>query len=97
LTQSALRGILTLPGFETYHIKTSPCRAQSNSLCELQNKHLIRHISAFAKDPSQFPQYLAAIAAGVNATLNLTLGIAPYYMLYGMNYRFPFETALTSN
>jgi hypothetical protein len=58
---------------------------------------MIRHVSAFAKDPSQFPQYLAAIAAGVNASVNITLGVAPYYVLYGMNYRFPFETALTSN
>jgi hypothetical protein len=88
---------LTSPSFETYHIKTSPYRAQTNSLAALQNKHMIRHLSAFAKDSSQFPQYLAAIAAGVNASVNITLGVAPYYMLYGMNYRFPFETALTSN
>jgi hypothetical protein len=88
---------LTLPGFETHHIKTSPYRAKVNSLAELQNKNLIRHISAYASDPSQFPQYLAAIAAGVNTSVNLTLGVAPYYVLYGKNFRFPFETALTSN
>jgi hypothetical protein len=88
---------LTLPGFEIYHIKTSPYRAQTNSLAALQNKHVIRFVSAYARDPSQFPQYLAAIAAGVNANVNLTLGVAPNYVLNGMNYRFPFETALTSN
>jgi hypothetical protein len=87
----------TLPGFETHHIKTSSYRAQSNSLAELSNKNLIQHISAYANDPSQFPQYLAAISAGVNASVNVTLGVAPFYVLYGMNYRFPFETALTSN
>jgi hypothetical protein len=66
-------------------------------LAELQNKNLIWHISAYASDPSQFPQYLAAIAAGVNTSVKLTLGVAPYYVLYGKNFRFPFETALTSN
>jgi hypothetical protein len=58
---------------------------------------LIRHIAAYASDPSQFPQYLAAITAEINGSVNLTTGIAPFYVLYGMNFRFPFETALTSN
>jgi hypothetical protein len=88
---------LTLPGFDTHHIKTSPYRARVNSPAELVNKHLIRHIAAYASDPSQFPQYLAAIAAGINGCVNLTTGIAPFFTLYGMNFRFPFETALTSN
>jgi hypothetical protein len=88
---------LTLPGFETHHIKASPYRAKINSLAELENKHWIRHIAAYASDPSQFPQYLAAIAAGINGSVNLKTGIAPFYVLYGMNFRFPFETALTSN
>jgi hypothetical protein len=88
---------LTLPGFDTHHIKTSPYRAKINSPAELVNKHLIRHIAAYASDPSQFPQYLAAIAAGINGCVNLTTGIAPFFTLYGMNFRFPFETALTSN
>jgi hypothetical protein len=88
---------LTLPGFDTHHIKTSPYRAKINSPAELVNKHLIRHIAAYASDPSQFPQYLSAIAAAVNGCVNLTTGVAPFYVLYGMNFRFPFETALTSN
>jgi hypothetical protein len=88
---------LTLPGFDTHHIKTSPYRARVNSPAELVNKHLIRHIAAYASDPSQFPQYLSAVAAGINGCVNLTTGIAPFFTLYGMNFRFPFETALTSN
>jgi hypothetical protein len=88
---------LTLPGFDTHHIKTSPYRAKINSPAELVNKHLIRHIAAYASDPSQFPQYLSAIAAAVNGCVNVTTGVAPFYVLYGMNFCFPFETALTSN
>jgi hypothetical protein len=41
---------LTSPGFETYHVKTSPYRAKTNSLAELQNKHVIKYVSAFARD-----------------------------------------------
>jgi hypothetical protein len=88
---------LKLPGFDTHHIKTSPYRPQTNSLSELTNKHLIRHLRAYCSDPKQFAQYLPAIAAAVNAIVIENLGVSPYFLLYGMNYRFPFETALTTN
>jgi hypothetical protein len=64
---------LTLPGFETHHIKTSPYRAQTNSLSELQNKHIVRHLRAYCLATSQFPQYLPAVAAAINTTVNTTI------------------------
>lgn len=78
---------LTLSGFETHHIKIAPYRAQTSSLYKLQNKHIIRHLRAYCRSPLQFPQYLPAIAAAVNTTTNITLGVAPSFVLYGMNYR----------
>jgi hypothetical protein len=71
--------------------------AQTSSLTEQQNKWIIRHLRAFCTDSSTFHQLLTAIAAAINATTNITLGVAPFFVLYGINYRFPFETALTSN
>jgi hypothetical protein len=58
---------------------------------------LICHFRAYCTATKQFSQYLPAIAAAANATVNETLGVSAYFILYGMNYRFPFETALTTN
>jgi hypothetical protein len=42
--------------------------------------------------------FLRAISAAINGNVNTALGTSPFFfILYGMNYRFPFETALTSN
>jgi hypothetical protein len=89
--------------FETFlkmpahHIKTSPYRPQTNSLSELQNKHIIRHLRAYCTDSTNFHEFLPAISAAINGNVNTALGTSPFFILYGMNYRFPFETALTSN
>jgi hypothetical protein len=46
---------------------------------------------------STFHQFLPAISAAIDGTTNVTLGVSPFLVLYGINYRFPFKTALTSN
>jgi hypothetical protein len=66
-------------------------------LSELQNKHIIRHLRAYCTDSTNFHEFLPAIAAAINGNVNTALGTSPFFILYGMNYRFPFETALTSN
>jgi hypothetical protein len=88
---------LKMPGMQAHHIKTSPYRPQTNSLSELQNKHIIRHLRAYCTDSTNFHEFLPAIAAAINGNVNTALGTSPFFILYGMNYRFPFETALTSN
>jgi hypothetical protein len=88
---------LKMPGMQAHHIKTSPYRPQTNSLSELQNKHIIRHLRAYCTDSTNFHEFLPAISAAINGNVNTALGTSPYFILYGMNYRFPFETALTSN
>jgi hypothetical protein len=69
-----------MPGLQAHHICISSFRAQTNSLTELQNKSIIRHLRAFCTNSSTFHQFLLAIAAAINATINVTLGIA--YFLY---------------
>jgi hypothetical protein len=88
---------LKMPGMQAHHIKTSPYRPQTNSLSELQNKHIIRHLRAYCTDSTNFHEFLPAIAAAINGNVNTALGTSSFFILYGMNYRFPFETALTSN
>jgi hypothetical protein len=88
---------LKMPGMQAHHIKTSPYRPQTNSLSELQNKHIIRHLRAYCTDSTNFHEFLPAIAAAINGNVNTALGTSPFFILYGMNYRVPFETALTSN
>jgi hypothetical protein len=88
---------LKMPGMQAHHIKTSPYRPQTNSLSELQNKHIIRHLRAYCTDSTNFHEFLPAISAAINGTVNTALGTSSFFILYGMNYRFPFETALTSN
>jgi hypothetical protein len=88
---------LKMPGMQAHHVRTSPFRPQTNSLTKLQNKSIVRHLRAFCTDSSTFHQFLPAISAAINGTTNVTLGVSPFFVLYGVNYRFPFETALTSN
>jgi hypothetical protein len=82
---------------QAHHIKTSPYRPLTNSLSELQNKHIIRHLRAYCTDSTNFHEFLQAIAAAINGNVNTALGTSAFFILYGMNYRFSFETALTSN
>jgi hypothetical protein len=88
---------LKMPGIQAHHIKTSPYRPQTNSLSELQNKHIIRHLRAYCTDSTNFHEFLPAISAAINGNVNTALGTSSFFILYGINYRFPFETALTSN
>jgi hypothetical protein len=88
---------LKMPGMQAHHVRTSPFRPQTNSLTKLQNRSIVRHLRAFCTDSSTFHQFLPAISAAINGTTNITLGISPFFVLYGVNYCFPFETALTSN
>jgi hypothetical protein len=88
---------LKMPGMQAHHVRTSPFRPQTNSLTELQNRSIVRHLRAFCTDSSTFHQFLPAISAAINGTTNITLGVSPFFVLHGVNYRFPFETALTSN
>jgi hypothetical protein len=88
---------LKMPEMQAHHIKTSPYRPQTNSLSELQNKHIIRHLRAYCTDSTNFHEFLPAIAAAINGNVNTALGTSSLFILYGMSYRFPFETALTSN
>jgi hypothetical protein len=86
-----------MPGMQAHHIKTSPYRPQTNSLSELQSKHIIRHLRAYCTDSTNFHEFLPAIAAAINGNVNTALGTYPFFIRYGTNYRFPFETALTSS
>jgi hypothetical protein len=88
---------LKMPGMQAHHIKTSPYRPQTNSLSELQNKHIIRHLRAYCTDSTNFHEFLPAISAAINGNVNTALGTSSFFILYGMNYRLPSETALTSN
>jgi hypothetical protein len=86
-----------MPGMRAHHIKTSPYRPQTNSWSQLQNKHIIRHLRAYCADSTNFHEFLPTISAAINGTVNTALGTSSFVILYDMNYRFPFETALTSN
>jgi hypothetical protein len=80
-----------------FHIKTSPYKACSNSLSEIQNKSIIRHLRAFCKQPQQFHEFLPAISAGINCTVNTALGTTPYFVLFGQEYCAPICTTLSDH
>jgi hypothetical protein len=86
---------LKMPGIQAHHVRTSPFRPQTNSLTAQQNKSIVRHLRALCTYSSTFHQFLPAISATINGTTNVTLGVSPFFVLYGINYRFPFGTALT--
>jgi hypothetical protein len=87
---------LKMPNMAAFHIKTSSFHPQTNSLCEQQNKHILRHLRAFCTDRKNFHEFLPAICAAINGTVNSMLGVEPYFLLYGQSYRWPIETSLTS-
>jgi hypothetical protein len=80
-----------------FHIKTSPYKACSNSLSEIQNKSIIRHLRAFCKQPQQFHEFLPAITAGINCSVNSALGLSPYFVLFGQEYCAPICTTLSDH
>jgi hypothetical protein len=87
---------LKMPNMAAFHIKTSSFHPQTNSLCEQQNKHILRHLRAFCTDRKNFYELLPAVCAAINGTVNSMLGVEPYFLLYGQSYRWPIETSLTS-
>jgi hypothetical protein len=82
---------------QIFHIKTSLNKACTNSLSELQNKSIIRHIRAFCKGPKQFHEFLPAICAGINCIVNTALGTTPYFVAFGQEYWAPTCTTLSDH
>jgi hypothetical protein len=64
---------LKMPNMAAFHIKTSSFHPQTNSLCEQQNKHILRHLRAFCTDRKNFHEFLPAICAAINGTVNSML------------------------
>jgi hypothetical protein len=54
-------------------------------------------LRAYCTDFTNFHELLPAISAAINGNVNTALETSLFFILYGVNYRFPFETALTSN
>jgi hypothetical protein len=87
---------LKMPNMKICHYKTSPYHPASNSLSEIQNKHILRILRAECSDKKDFHLYLPTICAGANALTSTALNCSPFYALYGVNYRWPIDTALTT-
>jgi hypothetical protein len=87
---------LKMPNMKICHYKTSPYHPATNSLSEIQNKHILRILRAECSDKKDFHLYLPTICAGANALTSTALNCSPFYALYGVNYRWPIDTALTT-
>jgi Integrase zinc binding domain len=85
-----------MPNMKIFHYKTSPYHPQTNGLSEMKCKHVVRHLRAFCPDKANFHEFLPTIAAAANATYNSALGASSYFVLFGMDYVWPIDTALTS-
>jgi hypothetical protein len=85
-----------MPNMKICHYKTSPYHPATNSLSEIQNKHILRILRAECSDKKDFHLYLPTICAGANALTSTALNCSPFYALYGVNYRWPIDTALTT-
>jgi hypothetical protein len=88
---------LKMPNMKIFHYKTSPYHPASNSMSEIQNKHILRILRAFCSDKKDFHLFLPTICAGVNATVVTSLGCSPFFVLFGQDYRWPIDTVLTTN
>jgi hypothetical protein len=89
------QAFLKMNHMQTFHLKTSPYRACTNSLSELQNKSIIKYLKAHCENKSNFWEFLPAISCAINSFSNGALGVSPYFVLYGQQFRFPFDTSLT--
>jgi hypothetical protein len=87
---------LKMPNMRICHYKTSAYHPATNLLSEIQNKHILRILRAECSDKKDFHMYLLTICAGANALTSTALNCSPFYALYGVNYRWPIDTALTT-
>jgi hypothetical protein len=90
------QNFIKLGNLNIMHIKTSPYRPNCNEATELRNLHIIRHLRAYCDNTEEFDKFLPSIACANNAIHNVTLQTSPYFFLYGINFKWPFETALTT-
>ena len=79
------------------HITTSAYHPNSNSLVELQNRSLIRHLRAHCEDKSKFADFLPTIASAVNATVQTTTGFSPYFTVFGKSYTAAIDTRMNAS
>ena len=89
------QAFLQMPQMAIFHIRTSAYHPESNGLCEKNNQHIIRHLRAFCTDKKRFHEFLPAIAAGINGTVNSALGTSPFFVLFGQNYCSPVDTIMS--
>jgi hypothetical protein len=87
---------LKMPNMKIFHYKTSPYHPATNSMSEIQNRHIVRVLRAYCTDKKQFHEFLPTIAIGVNASSNLPLGCSAHFLLYGQEYRWPIEIVMTT-
>jgi hypothetical protein len=89
------QAFLKMNQMQTFHLKTSPYRACTNSLSELQNKSIIKYLEAHCENKSNFWEVLTAISCTINSFSNDALGVSLYFVFYDQQFRFPFDTTLT--
>jgi hypothetical protein len=52
------------------------------------------YFRAYCKDPKLFHEFLPAVCAGINCTVNTALRTSPYFVLFGQEYCAPVCTTL---
>ena len=66
------------------HIKTSSYRAQSDGVCENQNKSMGNSLAIFVSDnPSDWERYLDYVIFSYNTSVHASLKESPFYLMYG--------------
>jgi RNase H-like domain found in reverse transcriptase/Reverse transcriptase (RNA-dependent DNA polymerase)/Integrase zinc binding domain/gag-polyprotein putative aspartyl protease/Integrase core domain len=91
------QSFLKMSAIRVDHRKTSPYHARTNGLCEALNKYIVKGIRIHCYHKENFHEFLPLIAAGINNTVNTALGVSPFFMLYGMEYKSPIDVTLTRN
>ena len=79
------------------HLRTSIYYPKSNANAELRNKHIIRHLRAHCDNNKEFYKFLPAVECAINNFYVSSLGGSPYNFVFGREYVFPIQKALTDH
>jgi Integrase zinc binding domain len=64
------------------HICRTSYRPQTNSVAELANKTLIRHLRAYCSNQADWPDYITSLSYAERSTVNLSTKVSPFFAMY---------------
>ena len=72
-------------------INTSSYKPSTNSMAEMQCKLIIRSLRAHCEKLVDWPSHLTSIQMAHKATIVSSIGVSPFFAMFGVNMRLSFE------